>query len=109
MENIDEMINRLSSRFKLVRKIKGLTLVELSEVAGFSHSFLSQVENAKRGFGLKMVMSLCKVLDISIEKLLYSDDEEFHAHVGYTEHLKVKVQKAEEIKCLQDRLKELKK
>ena len=57
---------RLSTRMRLARHMRGLTLKMLADAAGCSESLLSKIENGKAYPSLPMLNRLVQVLDMSM-------------------------------------------
>lgn len=55
---------------KQIRKEKGITLVKLGEMTGFSASFLSQIERGLNQPSLQSLRKISAALDIDVAKLL---------------------------------------
>ena len=60
----------LGSRLRKQRTSKGFTLRELSQKAGVSEGFLSQVENNVKAPSLETLFNICEALDINPGDLL---------------------------------------
>lgn len=60
----------LGGRVRTFRKLRGLTLVELGEAVGVSHSFLSQVEHEKALPSVTTLAEIAKALDVAPAELL---------------------------------------
>jgi DNA-binding Xre family transcriptional regulator len=57
----------IPSRFKEIRKQRGMTLRELEATSGISNPYLSQMENGKiKGISFNIVVKICSALNISI-------------------------------------------
>lgn len=67
MENRDNSVNNIGKRIREGRKLKGLTLKELSEEVGVTPSFLSQLENGKVAPSLS---TLRRILGVLGEKMV---------------------------------------
>ncbi|MBW1921431.1 MAG: helix-turn-helix transcriptional regulator [Deltaproteobacteria bacterium] len=64
------MEKEIQKRIKMYRKDRGLTLRELAERAGCTHSYISQVEKGKSVPSLSMVGKLASALEVSVVDLL---------------------------------------
>ena len=65
---------RLSTRLRLARQTRGLTLKVLADAAGCSESLLSKIENGKNYPSLPMLSRLVQALDIDMGWMF--DDQE---------------------------------
>ncbi len=61
---------------KKFRKARGMTLKEISEKTGFSHGYLSKVENSKKAPPISTLLKLAKALDVGINALLGEEQEQ---------------------------------
>ena len=68
----------IGSNLREIRKKKGLTLNELSQVCGLSSPFLSQIENARVNVNLNTLTAICNALEVSIVSLF---EEERNSNV----------------------------
>ena len=57
----------LARRIKQLRKARGLTQEELSDVLGMNISYITQVEAEQQGISLPMVYRLAKVFHVSLK------------------------------------------
>ncbi|MCE5168498.1 helix-turn-helix domain-containing protein [Paenibacillus profundus] len=83
-KNIDENLKEISEEFgnfiKQKRKEKGLTLVQLAQESGLSHSYLSQLENGKRNLPpMPTQIKICRALGVSILELP-TTEEHYYSH-----------------------------
>lgn len=67
---------KVGIRLKHARKVKGLRLRQLAELAGCSESFLSKLENDKVNPSLRMLHRIVGELDLTIGAMLSQDIEE---------------------------------
>jgi len=67
----------IGSNLREIRKRKGLTLSELSQLCGFSVPFLSQIENAKVNINLSTLTAICNALEVSIVSL-FEEEKNFN-------------------------------
>lgn len=58
--------SRLSTRLRLARQLRGMTLKAVAEAAGCSESLLSKIENGKASPSLPMLHRLVQALDTNI-------------------------------------------
>jgi transcriptional regulator with XRE-family HTH domain len=63
-------VENIGSRIKATRKDRKLTLKELSDIAGISVSFLSDIENGRSNPSLDRTNDIAKALDVSVSFLL---------------------------------------
>ncbi len=70
----------VTDKIRLQRRKKGLTLKELAKKINFSISYLSGVERGKNIPSISMINKLSKVLDIHIEQLVntFNDDQKMN-------------------------------
>lgn len=54
----------MANRIREIRKKRGLTLEELSEMTGISHTHLSRIEGGKRGLSLENVIKIARSLEV---------------------------------------------
>lgn len=60
--------DEVPSRFKEIRKERGLTLRQLEDSSGISNPYLSQMENGKiKNISFGIVCKICHALNISIK------------------------------------------
>ncbi len=59
----------LAQRIKQVRKERGLTQAELSDILGMNIVYIAQVEAKQQGLSLPMVYRIAKVLNIPLKEL----------------------------------------
>jgi len=59
----------LAQRIKQVRKERGLTQEELSDILGMNMLYITQVEAKQQGLSLPMVYRIAKVLNMPLREL----------------------------------------
>ena len=59
----------LAGRIKQLRKERGLTQEELSDILGMNRLYITQVEAKQQGLTLPMVYRIAKILNISLREL----------------------------------------
>jgi len=59
----------LAQRIKQLRKERGLTQAELSDILGMNTVYIAQVEAKQQGLSLPMVYRIAKVLNIPLKEL----------------------------------------
>lgn len=65
------MSGRIGAEIKRRREEQGLSMSELSGIAGVSTNYLSQLENGEFGYpGVQMLLKLARALGVSIDALL---------------------------------------
>jgi transcriptional regulator with XRE-family HTH domain len=62
----------LGKNIKRVRKSKALTQESLSERAGISTVFMSQIETASRKPSLETVVNIANSLNVAVDELIYN-------------------------------------
>lgn len=60
---------RLGPRLRQLRKDRNYTQLQLAVTAGIDRSFISDVENAKKGISVEMVYVLALTLKLSLPEL----------------------------------------
>ena len=71
----------LGRRISFARKEAGVTQADLSKKLDISVQYLSAIENAKRAPSLDLLAQIARVLDTSLDELLY--DTLPTSHAGY--------------------------
>jgi transcriptional regulator with XRE-family HTH domain len=66
----NDQLEKIGERLKSYRKGKNLTLVQIANLIGISHSSLSSLENNKSRPAAETLSNLCRHTDIDIEWLL---------------------------------------
>ena len=64
----------IGENIRSARKSKDLTIDTLSELAGISSSFLGTVERGESSLSIETLINLCKVLGVSADSIILSDD-----------------------------------
>jgi transcriptional regulator with XRE-family HTH domain len=59
----------LAQRIKQLRKERGLTQEELSDILGMNTLYITQVEAKQQGLSLPMVYRIAKVLNVPLREL----------------------------------------
>lgn len=75
IDNNEELTN-FGQRLKKLRKLRKVTLQEVSDATGISVSFLSLVENGKSGISLANMQKILKRFDSSIHDLIDTTDDD---------------------------------
>lgn len=65
-----EIICKIAETIGLERFKKKLSQDKLSELAGISTKYLNLIENKKANPSITVIVSICKALNISLDKLL---------------------------------------
>lgn len=73
--NLSEIF--FGNNLRFLRKLKNITLVELSNATNISKSALSDYENGKNTPGIDVISIISTYFDIAIELLIYSDISEY--------------------------------
>lgn len=71
--NIDYTL--LGQRIAAIRNKKGLTQEKLSEMAGITNNYLSNIERSRSIPSLETLMSICAALDVTPNKILIGTDD----------------------------------
>ena len=58
---------------KIIRKNRGLTLIQVANMTGLSQSFLTRLENGERGLTVATAKKLAYAYDVSVNELLRND------------------------------------
>jgi len=75
---------RMATNLKKLRNAKGLTLDQLSEMAGISKPYLSQIENGKRPLNGRRLERLAKAL--GVETFMVVVNPENHEEAKFAEN-----------------------
>lgn len=67
--------SQLGIRLKTLRKVRMLTLVELTALSGVSASTISKIENGALSPTLDLILKLCEGLNVSISQLVSESEE----------------------------------
>lgn len=70
----------LGENIKMVRKKKGLTIKQLSELCKSSVSSISQIETGKRDATFKLILKIAQALEIDVSELVASPEKVKHEH-----------------------------
>ncbi len=65
----ERVMNNVGRRLRAARRMRGLTLAELSERAGLSASLISKIETASAAPSVSSLVKLSRILDIRIASL----------------------------------------
>ncbi len=71
--NKDEIIKRVAETIRIERHRKRLSQQELAEKAGITAKYLNLIENQKSNPTIVVVIQICLVLGISLDKLLKNE------------------------------------
>ncbi|WP_346355300.1 XRE family transcriptional regulator [Azotosporobacter soli] len=74
------MINEIGEKIAALRKSKGLTLKNMSELCGLSISFLSQIENGSSSLAITSLKKIAETLNVPIT-YFFDTHENHHYHV----------------------------
>ena len=83
----EDRINRIGERIRTIRKLKGLTVENLSEKLGCTKQFISVLETSNR-LSVGTLIALCRVLETTPNILL-----------GYDTKLENVLDEIEKLKC----------
>lgn len=72
----------MSNRIREIRKQKNITLEELAEMTGLSHTHISRIESGKRGLSLENVIRLSRALGVEPVEITDEFDHEDLARAG---------------------------
>lgn len=65
-----DILSQFGNRLRTLRLAKGLTQEELAEMADFSRSYYTEIENGKRNVSLLNLQRLADCLAVSIAQLV---------------------------------------
>jgi len=65
----EDLLTRLGTRIRSLRKKRGWTQVEMAEKVGIDRSFLADVERGKRNVSILNVELIAKGLKVSLSQL----------------------------------------
>jgi transcriptional regulator with XRE-family HTH domain len=71
-----ELVGRVATSLRTVRRMRQLSQHELAELAGVTASAISQAERAERGLSLATLLRLSTALGVTIDELLRGGDRE---------------------------------
>lgn len=69
-----DAIAAIQRNITTIRKKKGFTQIELAKKMGVTQRVISYYENEAQNFGLDAITTLAKALDVSVKKILDSDN-----------------------------------
>ena len=69
MTNETTKLIKLGKNIQKARKLKNLSQNELAEMLNISREHLAKLETAKRRISLKLLFSLCDILEITEQEL----------------------------------------
>jgi transcriptional regulator with XRE-family HTH domain len=69
-DGVEEVLARVGSRLRALRRHRNLTLVELAAETGFSISTLSRLESGKRRPTLEVLIPLARVYGVPLDELV---------------------------------------
>jgi DNA-binding XRE family transcriptional regulator len=61
---LDKIAAQQESAIKTLRKYRGLTQIQLSEKAGISRPYLTEIETGKKNGSIKALRKIAKVLNV---------------------------------------------
>ena len=65
-KNIDHRVE-IGNRIAEIRKQRGLTQTELSEITGLKQVNISKIENGKYGVGIDILNRICNALNVKLK------------------------------------------
>ena len=69
-ENYELNYGLIGKRVREIRKRKGLSQIELAELADVCESYISNIESGKKKASLSILVAIANVLDASMDELL---------------------------------------
>lgn len=72
----------MANRIREIRKQKNVTLEELAELTGISHTHLSRIQGGLRGLSLENVIKIARALKVEPVEITDEFDHEDLAHAG---------------------------
>ena len=69
-DDVEEVLARVGSRLRGLRRHRNATLAELAAATGFSISTLSRLESGKRRPTLELLIPLARVYDVPLDELV---------------------------------------
>lgn len=66
----------MNNRLRLVRRLRGMTIVDLHKASGVSHGHISDIETGKKVPGVDIAQRLAKALDTTVEDLFGTEDQQ---------------------------------
>jgi transcriptional regulator with XRE-family HTH domain len=70
MDSIDDVVQAVGPRLRLLRQQRGLTLAELSEATGISVSTLSRMESGQRRPTLELLLPLARAHQVPLDDIV---------------------------------------
>lgn len=67
-------LKAIGQKIRAIRRARGLSSVEVAELAGLSQSTISNFENGNRPITLETLQKICCALDIDIADLFLQED-----------------------------------
>lgn len=65
--------SNIGKRIKLIRKLKNMTIKDLSDKSDLSMSYISRLENNERGHNIRVLEKLAIALDVSVKSFISQD------------------------------------
>jgi transcriptional regulator with XRE-family HTH domain len=95
----------LHNKIKQIRKSKGLSIYDIAECTGVSHTKIANIENAKtKTVGIDMVIKIANALNVNFSDLVDIEDSSKSEELGKikelqteNEELKVRIEEKEEL------------
>ena len=82
MENFDTFFEQFGKAVKAAREARNWTQEELAEKTGYSHRFISDMESKGRSMDLSRFLYFAKLLNISVDQILFALPDEETAKAG---------------------------
>jgi len=66
---------RIGERIKKARCLKGMTQFELAELTNMCDTYISRIERGVRKARLESLAKISRILDVSLDALVFGSDE----------------------------------
>jgi len=67
---VEKLFKNLGQHFKYLRKLKGLTGIELSRKLNLTQAQVSRIETAKQGFSFSTFLKYCEAFELNPSDVL---------------------------------------
>ena len=74
-------LNEIGARIRELREVCGYSQEQLAELTGISTAFLGHIERGTRAMSLETLVSICSILNISIDYLLLDEISETDSEI----------------------------
>jgi len=78
------VVQDVGARVRRLRKVRGLSLTEVSNRAGLSSGFLSQIERGLSSASIRAFAQIAEALDVSLGDIFHTADRSRHSGFGVT-------------------------